>query len=164
MANTTVNPTVEENTDESSGMSITRMVMIGAVGLIIFVLLFLVFGLIVSLTASETWAPVVQIFRDIFIVIMVVELILVIGGLAILIIQIARFVIMLQTEIKPILDNARETTKSTRTTAEFVKKNATDPIIQLKSFFAGLSIFIRELLKIRRILNPKPSNEDKKDE
>jgi len=145
-------------------MSITRMVMIGAVGLIIFVLLFLVFGLIVSLTASETWAPVVQIFRDIFIVIMVVELILVIGGLAILIIQIARFVIMLQTEIKPILDNARETTKSTRTTAEFVKKNATDPIIQLKSFFAGLSIFIRELLKIRRILNPKPSNEDKKDE
>ena len=164
MANTTVNPTVEENADESSGMSVTRMVMIGAVALIIFVLLFLIFGLVASLTASETWAPVLQIFRDIFIVIMVVELILVIGGFAILIVQIARFVIMLQTEIKPILDNARETTKATRNTAEFVKKNATDPIIRLKSFFAGLSMFIRELLKIRSILNPKPSNGDAKDE
>jgi len=149
-----------ETTDESSGMSITRMVMIGAIALIAFVLLFLVFGLVVSLTASETWAPVIQIFRDIFIVLMVVELILVIGALAILIVQVARFVIMLQTEIKPILDNARETTKATRTTAEFVQKNATDPFIKISGFLAGLSVFIRELLKIRSLLNPKPSAED----
>ncbi len=164
MTTTPVNRSTEENTDDSSGMSISRMVMIGAGGLIVFILLFLVFGLVVSLTAAETWAPVIQIFRDIFVVIMVMELILVIGALAILIVQIARFFIMLQSEVKPILDNAREATKATRNTAEFVQKNATSPIIQLKGFLAGLSTFIRELLKIRSLLNPKPSPKDITDE
>lgn len=164
MATSPENPTTEVTKDDSSGMSMTRMVMIGAIGLIAFVLLFLVFGLVISLTASETWAPVIQIFRDIFIVIMVVELILVIGALSILIVQIARFVIMLQSEVKPILDNARETTRATRTTAEFARKNVTDPFIKLSAFFAGLSTFIRELLKIRSLLNPKPDAKETKDE
>ena len=124
-----------ENDESSSGMSVSRIVSFMAIGLIGFVLLCLIFALIVSLTASETWAPVIQIFRDMFIVIMVVEVILVIGAVAILILQIARMVIMLQSEIKPILDNARETTKVTRATAEFVGKNATDPLIKLKTFF-----------------------------
>lgn len=158
------NPTTETTTDESSGMSITRMVMIGAIAVIALVLLLLVFGLVVSLTAAQTWAPVIQIFRDIFIVIMVMEIILVIGALAIVIVQIARFVIMLQTEVKPILDNARETTRATRATAQFVQKNATSPFIKLQGFLAGLTIFIRELLKIRGLLNPKPDKKDTSDE
>lgn len=147
-----------ENDESSSGMSVSRIVGLMAIGLIGFVLLCLIFALIVSLTASETWAPVIQIFRDIFIVIMVVEVILVIGAVAILILQIARMLIMLQSEIKPILDNARETTKATRATAEFVGKNATDPLIKLKTFFAGLTVFIRELLRINRVLNPKDAS------
>lgn len=156
--------TPESETDESNGMSISRIVMLISIGLIGFVLLILAIGLVISLTAAPTWAPVIQIFRDIFIVIMVVEVILVIGALAILILQIARTGIMLQAEIKPILDNARETTKATRTTAEFVNKNAVGPLIKLKTFFAGLTVFIRELLRINRLLNPKDStNKAEKD-
>jgi hypothetical protein len=67
---------------------------------------------------------------------------------------------MLQTEVKPIIDNARETTQTTRVTAEFVKTNAVDPFLQLKTFLAGLTTFIRELLKIRALLNPDENAED----
>jgi hypothetical protein len=123
-------------------------------------LVLLVLGLVISLTAAETWAPVIQIFRDIFIVIMVIEIILIIGATSILLVQLTRFVIMLQTEVKPIIDNARETTQTTRVTAEFVKTNAVDPFLQLKTFLAGLTTFIRELLKIRALLNPDENAED----
>ena len=138
-------------------MSISRVVMLVSMALIGFILLLLVFALVVSITASTTWAPVIQIFRDIFMIMFIVEFILVIGATAVLVIQVARFFIMLQTEIKPILDNARETTQTTKATAQFVKKNAADPLIQLKSFFAGLTTFIRELLRIRSLIKPKKS-------
>lgn len=159
MENTTVDTTPNPSTDseESSGMSISRMVMLGAGGVIAVILGLVIFALIVSLTAAETWAPVVQIFRDILVVIFIVEGILVVGSIAILILQIARFVVLLQIEIKPILDNARETTRTTKATAQFVSKNSADPIIQIQSFFVGLAAFIRELLRIRRLIKPNES-------
>jgi len=147
-----------ENSDESSGRSISRIAMLIAIAVIVVVLLPLIFALVVSITASETWAPVIQIFRDTFVIMFLVEFILVIGAVAILVIQVARFFIMLQTEIKPILDNARETANATKATAQFVNKNATDPLIQIKSFFAGLALFIREILRIRSIIKPNKSS------
>lgn len=152
------NVTSDNNGDESSGRSISRIATLVSVAVIIVVLLPLIFALIVSITASETWAPVVQIFRDTFVIICFVESTLIIGATAILVVQVARFFIMLQTEIKPIMDNARETTSTTKATAKFVNKNAVDPLIQISAFFAGLKTFIRELLRIRSIIKPKKSS------
>ena len=150
------NPSDDSGT--SSGRSITRIATLIAIAVMVVVLLPLIFALVVSLTASETWAPVVQIFRDTFVIMFIVEFILVIGATAILVVQVARFFIMLQTEIKPILDNARETTKATKATAQFVGRNTVDPLIQIKGFFAGLAVFIRELLRIRSIIKPNKSS------
>lgn len=148
-------PTEESTTDESSGMSMSRIVKLATGATIATILLLLVVALVAALTAAETWAPVIQIFRDVLMVVFIMQGILVIGATAILILQIARFVVMLQTEIKPILDNARETTNATKATAQFVSKNASDPLIQIKSFFAGLTTFIRELLRIRSVIKPR---------
>jgi uncharacterized membrane protein (DUF106 family) len=151
-------PSSEENNETSSGRSISRIAMLVSIGLSSLILIPLIFALAVSLTASETWAPVVQIFRDTFIIVFFIEFILVIGATSILIVQIARFFSMLQSEIKPILDNARETTKTTKATAKFVNQNAVDPLIQIKSFFAGLATFIREILRIRSLIKPTNSS------
>ena len=102
---------------------------------------------------AEAWAPFIQIFRDVFLLILILESILLITAFAILMLQAAAFLMLLKTEIKPILDNARQTTRTTKATAQFVNKNAVDPLIQIKSFFAGLLAFIRELIQIRALLD-----------
>ena len=159
----TQNPTPQTESEESSGRSVTRIVKLAAGAIIGVIVGLFVLALIISLTASETWAPVVQIIRDTVTIVLMVQGILIVGAMAILVLQIARFVNLLQTEIKPILDNARETTKATKATAEFVGKNAVEPIVQFKAFFAGLTAFIRELLKIRNIVRPNKSSKENKD-
>ena len=67
------------------------------------------------------------------------EFMLVITACAILMLQAAGFLIMLKTELKPILDNARETTRLSKATAQFINSNAVDPVIQIKSFLSGLA-------------------------
>jgi hypothetical protein len=156
--NQSSNQNSDDNNEDSSGRSVSRIATLVAMGLIGVIVLPLIFALVVSVTASDTWAPVVQIFRDTFVIVFIVEFILVIGATAILVVQIARFFTMLQAEIKPILDNARETTHATKATAQFVNKNAVDPLIQLKSFFAGLTTFIREILQIRSLIKPNKSS------
>ena len=161
---TEVNQSTDSNNGEvSSGRSISRIATLIAVAVIVVVLLPLILALVVSVTASETWAPVVQIFRDTFVIVFLIESILIIGAIAILVVQIARFFIMLQTEIKPIMDNARETTNTTKATAKFVNKNAVDPLIQITAFFVGLKTFIRELLNIRGLIKPNKSTGENDD-
>ena len=136
------------------------MVKLLAVSGIAIILGLLVFALVISLTAAEAWRPVIQIFRDIFVLVLVLEFILIVLALAILMLQVAGFMIMLKTEIKPILDNARETAKATKTTAQFVSMNAADPLIQIKSFLSGLLAFIREMIRIRSLVHSDQANQD----
>ncbi len=146
-----------EDSGSSSGRSISLIVKLSAAILILLILALLAFALVAALTAAETWAPFVQIFRDVLIIIVVVESVLIVTAFAILILQAAGFIIMLKTEIKPILDNARETTRLTKATAEFVSQNSVDPLIQIKSFISGLLGFLREIIRIRTLLQTDPA-------
>ena len=149
---------------ESSGRGITRLIKISAILGILLILILLGAGLAAALTAAETWAPFIQIFRDIFVLILILESVVLIAALAILMLQTAGFLIMLKTEIKPILDNARETTRLSKATAQFINTNAVDPLIQIKSFFSGLLAFLRELIRIRGLVAAEESNAEQSDE
>lgn len=144
----------------SSGLNVSRMVKLLAGGGILIILGLLIFALVIALTAAETWRPVIQIFRDIFVLALILELLLIILALAVLMLQAAAFIIMLKAEIKPILENARKTTQATQATARFVSQNAVDPLIQVKSFLAGLRAFIRELIRLRSALQSDQVNQD----
>ena len=133
----------------SGGVKVTRVIKSTAIGGILLIVALLVAALAAALTAAERWAPFVQIFRDIFLLLLLLELVLLIAALAIMLLQIAGFFIMLRSEVKPILDNARETTRLSKATAQFVNSNAVDPLIQIKSFLAGLLAFLRELIRLR---------------
>ena len=152
-------PTISNESDSPSGRSITSIVKWSALLIVLFIFALLALGLLIAVTAAETWAPLVQIIRDTFIVILVLESILIATALAILMLQAAGFIIMLKTEIKPILDNARETTRMTKATAEFVSKNSADPLIQIKSFIAGLLTFLREVIRIRTLIQTESKEE-----
>ena len=68
--------------------------------------------------------------RDIAIIIIAIESIVIAGLLIVLVVQLMRLVRMIKTEIKPILDDAKATTQTARGTTVFVSEHVSDPVIR----------------------------------
>jgi hypothetical protein len=77
--------------------------------------------------------------RDIFIIVMALVSMITAVSLVILMIQLARLIILLQTEIKPILDSTNEAVSSLRGTTIFLSDNLVEPVIKLNEYLAGLT-------------------------
>lgn len=138
---------------KESGWTLGRIVMVvGGVLIGIVVLVFVIGLLLALLSDADQTAPRVQIIRDIFIIILAFQGILIVGALAVLIVQIGRLINLLQNEIKPILENTQETVTTARGTVEFVGSNLVGPVIRLNALLASLSVLFRELFGIRRAI------------
>lgn len=113
-----------------------------AAGIIIAVILvvgLMIGGIVLLATAPEgTTARV----RDIFIIFMALESLVLGVGLIILIIQLATLINLLQNEIKPILDSTNETVNNLRGTTEFLSNNMVEPVLKLNEYLAGLRKFL----------------------
>ncbi|HNB52366.1 MAG TPA: hypothetical protein PK530_10505 [Anaerolineales bacterium] len=77
--------------------------------------------------------------RDVFIIFMAVESLLIGLVLVILIVQLAQLINLLQNEIKPILNSTNETVNTLRGTAVFLSDNLTEPVMKLNEFLAALN-------------------------
>lgn len=86
--------------------------------------------------------------RDIFIIFMAFESLIIGVALVILVIQIASLINLLQNEVKPILAATNETVNTLRGTTEFLSENLVEPVIKLNSTVAGL----RRILEIFGLL------------
>ena len=87
--------------------------------------------------------------RDILIIFMALESLLIGVALIILIIQFASLINLLQNEVRPILDSTNETVNHLRGTAEFLGENVVEPVIKLNSYLAGMQRML-ELLRIKK--------------
>jgi hypothetical protein len=138
---------------KASQWTLQRIIVIAAAGLGGVIVLLFVIGLLFALFSDvQATAPRIQIIRDVFIIIMSLEFILIIGALAVLILQVARIVNLLQSEVKPVLKNAKETVNSAKGTVEFVGNNVSEPVVKTSAFLAGAGVFIREAGGIRRAI------------
>jgi len=141
----------KDEVQPKSRWTLQRIVMIAAGILGGLIILLFILGLLLALFSNvEATAPRIQIVRDIFLIIMGLEFILIILALAVLILQVARLINLLQNEIKPILENTQDTVNSAKGTVDFVSSNVTRPIVRASGFLAGTSVLIRELGGIRR--------------
>ena len=77
--------------------------------------------------------------RDIFIIFMALESLLLGAVLIILIVQIARLTNLLQNEIKPILESTNETVSTLRGTTNFLSDNLVQPVIKLNEYLAAVT-------------------------
>ena len=154
-------PVVDDITPAAeSKWTVQRIAMIAAGALIGLILLVFVAGVLLAvLTNAEQTAPRIQIIRDIFIIILSLQGILIIVALAVLVLQVARLINLVQTEIKPILENAQETLTTAKGTVEFVGKNVTEPVLYANGFLAGFVVLFRELFGLRRALRRRGDNE-----
>ncbi|GAB4416969.1 MAG: hypothetical protein Kow002_03160 [Anaerolineales bacterium] len=87
--------------------------------------------------------------RDIFIIFMALESLLIGAALIILIVQFASLINLLQNEVRPILHATNETVNHLRGTAEFLGENVVEPVVKLNSYMAGLTRML-ELLGIKK--------------
>ncbi len=105
---------------------------------IIFFLIIL-FGIVVAVVGLlQPNAPTEKI-RDIFIIFMAFESLVIGVALVVLIIQISTLINLLQNEIKPILDATNETIHTLRGTTAFLSESVVEPVIKLNANLAGLS-------------------------
>lgn len=83
-------------------------------------------------------ASVTENIRDIFIIFLALESLIIGAALVILIVQLASLINLLNNEIKPILDATNETVNTLRGTTEFLGQNLVEPVMKLNSYLAGL--------------------------
>jgi len=120
---------IQENKTQSTGKKVAFI--IG--GLLILALV--VVGLTLLLQPGTDTGRV----RDIFIIFMALEFLLIGGVMIILIIQLARLTLLLQNEIKPILESTNETANTLRGTTAFLSEHLVEPVLKLNQYMAGLN-------------------------
>ncbi len=76
--------------------------------------------------------------RDIFIILLTFEFMILGFALVIMLIQLANLINLLQNEIQPILESTSEAADTLRGTATFLSTNLIGPIIKVNSTIAGL--------------------------
>ena len=76
--------------------------------------------------------------RDIFIIVVALESLVIGVALIILIVQLASLINLLQNEVKPILHATNETVNTLRGTSEFLGENLVEPVIKVGGYVAGM--------------------------
>ncbi len=113
----------------------------------------LVVALLVALLANpDDAANWVGIIRDLFIIVLAMEGMLMGLALIVLVLQVAALVNLLQNEIQPIVDNANETVSTVRGTAQFMSQNVVEPVVKYSALAAGIGGLLREAFGLRRTL------------
>lgn len=157
----TTPPALPAPESENSGFDLRRIVIIAAAGLIgLIVVLFIVALLLSGLSDVEGAGEVVRLVRDLVIIFLAVEGVLIVLALAVLVLQLARLINLIQTEIKPILENTQETVKTAQGTVEFMSSNLTEPIVRASGFMAGMSVLTSQLFGLRRALQRNGRGDD----
>jgi len=87
--------------------------------------------------------------RDVFIIVVALESLLIGVALIILVVQLASLINLLQNEVRPILKATTDTVNNLRGTAEFLGENVVEPVIKLNSYLAGLYRML-ELMGVKK--------------
>lgn len=101
-------------------------------------LIILIIGVVLAVISMVNHPDQTETIRDIVIIFMAVESLIIGLTLIILIIQLAKLMALLQNEIRPILDSTNETLQTLRGTTTFLSNNLVKPVIKANSTFAAV--------------------------
>ena len=80
--------------------------------------------------------------RDIFLIFMAVEFLIIGIALVVLITQLASLINLLNNEVRPILKSTSETVNTLKGTTQFLSDTMVEPVIKLNEYLAGLKQLI----------------------
>jgi len=142
---TTYQPTPEKSAEQREQEQQVKRVMIGVtVGAVVLLVLLgvAIFFLLQPATPTDR-------IRDVFIIVVALESLVIGVAMIVLIVQLASLINLLQNEIRPILNATTETVNNLRGTAEFLGENVVEPVIKLNGYLAGLYRML-ELMGIKK--------------
>lgn len=122
--------------NESGKSSRSTVIILAVVGVII-VLLIITAAVLLLRADNATTGRV----RDVFIIFMALESLVLGVAMIILIVQLATLINMLQNDIKPIVRSTNETVNTLKGTVTFLSENLTQPVITLNAYLAGIKQF-----------------------
>jgi hypothetical protein len=106
--------------------------------LIISIVLLIIAGLVVAVIALLNHPEQTEALRDIVIIFVAVESLIIGLSLILLIVQIARLTAIIQNEVKPLIDSGNETINTLRGTSQFLSDKMVRPVIKINSTFAAI--------------------------
>src|SRR5512147_1968353 len=120
-------PRTPEQIEQDKQMRRTMIgVIIGVIVLLVLLILSIYF--LLSPNTSGEW---VGKLRDVFIIIVALESLVIGVALVILIVQLASLINLLQNEVRPIIKATNDTVNNLRGTAEFLGENVVEPVVKL---------------------------------
>ncbi len=125
----------EANITEPTKVNVKqRLIVIGAVVLVLALITGIVLSVISLSAMSDDQTGKI---RDIFIIFMAIEFLIIGVALVVMIIQLAALINLLQNEVKPILNSTNETVSTLKGTAKFLSDNMVEPVIKMNEYLAG---------------------------
>jgi hypothetical protein len=129
----TVNETAGDAANGQSGKSSIGLI----IAAVVVIILLIVAAVLLLRADNDTTGRV----RDVFIIFMALESLVIGVALIVLIVQLATLINLLQNELKPIIQSTNETVNTLKGTVSFLSENLTEPIIKLNSYLAGFKTF-----------------------
>ena len=123
--------------------------MVITIGSIVVLILILLGVSLYFLLRPQTAAEDVSRIRDVFIIVVALESLLIGVAMIVLMLQLASLINLLQNEVKPILRATNDTVNNLRGTAEFLGENVVEPVIKLNGYLAGLQRVL-ELMGLKK--------------
>jgi len=87
--------------------------------------------------------------RDIGIILLALESLIIGALLALLLLQIRRLARLLEEEIRPLLDSTNKTIGTVQGTTEIVSETVVSPLVRISSYLAGLRMGLAALVSIK---------------
>ncbi len=88
--------------------------------------------------------------RDVFVIIVSLETLVIGVALVVLLVQLASLINLLQNEVRPILKATSDTVNHLRGTADFLGESVVEPVIRLNGYLASIRRVL-ELIGIKRV-------------
>jgi len=149
-------PEVNYEAEESGGRKWYFWAVVGLAVLVGVFLIGLIAAVVIALVADpQDAANWVGLIRDVFIIVLALEGMLMGIALIVLVIQLAALINLLQNEVSPIVDNASETVSTVRGTAQFMSQNLVQPVVRIAAVTTTIGAILREFVGIRRAMRPK---------
>ena len=131
---------VETTVTKADSKSKRKMTWIGVIAAAI--VLVIIAGFVLMINAGVTGTV-----RDVIIIILTLELLIVGMLMLVLVVQVIGLIRMLREEIKPLLQSAQDTLEATRGTTAFLSKKVITPTINAVGTVAGVRRVIEFVIK-----------------
>jgi predicted PurR-regulated permease PerM len=131
-------PEFQPGTQSDPGSTPSRKAPIGLIIGVVLVIAILITGTVLLLRADNNTTARV---RDVFIIFMALESLVIGAALVILVVQLATLINLLNNEIRPIINSTNETVNTIKGTVTFLSDNLSEPVIKLNEYLAAVRKF-----------------------